>query len=441
MNMTYDQIVYLLDVIVVATIIFFLGFLWYYLSYFVIATKKDKKFPKATQYAKFAVLIPARNESKVIRNILKSFKDMKYPREFFDVFVITETEDDPTNKITDEAGFIHVVRKDLNGRRTKGFALDDCYKYIKEKGLVYDAYMIFDADNIVSEDYLDLMNDVYQQGYQVGVGYRSFTNATKNWICACSGTLFSFMNQFTSKGRSVLFKKATLSGTGYFLDARIVDECGGWIRNGMTEDVQLTTYCYYHNIKMYYYPFAKYYDEQAESFKILNKQHVRWVWGFFASRKTFKDQNIGKVYPPESKVKRFFSILEYSLSIYPFVVLTIVILVVCIISFGFAIGASVLNQPESGWLFAHSIFQFILLYMIFMFTSAFVLGIDNKNLKFSVGKSIVIVLTYMFFFSSFLIAFFRGLFNKKLRSSWGRIEHNGQIIDKQAVEVKDDKKR
>ena len=249
------------------------------------------------------------------------------------------------------------------------------------------------------------------------------------------------MNQFTSKGRSVLFKKATLSGTGYFLDARIVDECGGWIRNGMTEDVQLTTYCYYHNIKMYYYPFAKYYDEQAESFKILNKQHVRWVWGFFASRKTFKDQNIGKVYPPESKVKRFFSILEYSLSIYPFVVLTIVILVVCIISFGFAIGASVLNQPESGWLFAHSIFQFILLYMIFMFTSAFVLGIDNKNLKFSVGKSIVIVLTYMFFFSSFLIAFFRGLFNKKLRSSWGRIEHNGQIIDKQAVEVKDDKKR
>ena len=250
--MTYDQIVYLLDVIVVATIIFFLGFLWYYLSYFVIATKKDKKFPKATKYAKFAILIPARNESKVIRNILKSFKDMKYPREFFDVFVITETENDPTNKITDEAGFIHVVRKDLNGRRTKGFALDDCYKYIKEKGLVYDAYMIFDADNIVSDDYLDLMNDVYQQGYQVGVGYRSFTNATKNWICACSGTLFSFMNQFTSKGRSVLFKKATLSGTGYFLDARIVDECGGWIRNGMTEDGQLTTYCYYHNIKMYY---------------------------------------------------------------------------------------------------------------------------------------------------------------------------------------------
>ena len=90
--MTYDQIVYLLDVIVVATIIFFLGFLWYYLSYFVIATKKDKKFPKATKYAKFAILIPARNESKVIRNILKSFKDMKYPREFFDVFVITETE-------------------------------------------------------------------------------------------------------------------------------------------------------------------------------------------------------------------------------------------------------------------------------------------------------------------------------------------------------------
>lgn len=434
--MDYERIVYILDGVVVLAIVFFSMFLWYYLTYFVIATKKDKKLPTAEKYTKFAILIPARNESKVIPNILKSFKEMKYPREFFDVFVITETEDDPTNVIVKEAGFTYVIRGDLTNRRTKGFALDDCYKYIKSHGLVYDAYMIFDADNIVSSDYLELMNDVYQAGYQVGVGYRSFTNATKNRICACSATLFSFMNQFTSKGRSKLFKKATLSGTGYFIDAKVVDDVGSWIWNGMTEDVQLTTYCYYHNIKMLYYPFAKYFDEQAEKFSVLNRQHIRWTWGFFASRKRFKEG--GKVYPCESKIKRAISIFEYTISIYPFVVLTIVILLVCLASFGISIAASVMHDPSAGWLFAHSMFQFILLYMIFMFISAFVIAIDNNNLKFSPWICVKICLTYMFFFSSFLIAFLKGLFNKKLRGSWLAIEHKGQIIDKQAVEVKDD---
>ena len=79
--------------------------------------------------------------------------------------------------------------------------------------------------------------------------------------------------------------------------------------------------------------------------------------------------------------------------------------------------------------------------MIFMFTCAFVLGIDNKNLKFNIGQCILIVFTYIFFFASFLIAFIRGIFNKKLRVSWDRIEHKGQIIDKQAVSVENDKKR
>ena len=436
--MDYALIVNWLDIALVFAFVFFMFFLWYYFIYFVIATKDPKRLPKATKYTKFAILIPARNESNVIRHILDACLKLDYPREFFEVFVIIEDKDDSTNKITKEYGFKVIVRGSLENRRTKGFALDDAYQSIKKSGEIFDAFLIFDADNVMNSDYLKHMNDVYQAGYQVGVGYRSFTNATKNWVCGCSATLFSFMNQFTSKGRSYLFEKATLTGTGYFLAREIVDNEGGWIWNGMTEDVQLTTYCYYHNIRMHYYPFAKYFDEQPEKFKTLNKQHVRWLWGFFASRKQFKKQT--NVYPVKSKVRRFFSLLEYNCSIYPFLILSIVCILTSLVSIGLFIASFLDEGADSGWLFAHAFFQFSIQYLIFVFISAFTIAIDNKNLKFTTSQCITICLTYEIFFYSFLKALFTGLFHKNKRSTWDKIEHKGDIIDKQALE-RDDGKR
>lgn len=439
MYMDYQAIVNWLDVTLVLAFLFFSCFLWYYFLYFAVAAKKPKRLPRSFNYAKFALLIPARNESKVIRNILNACSKLSYPRDKFEVYVIVESKDDPTCNIVEEYDFKVIIRGDLTNRRTKGFALDDAYQEIKKRGIVYDAFMIFDADNVMNSDYLKLMNDVYQAGYQVGVGYRSFTNATKNWVCGCSATLFSFMNQFTSRGRSKFFEKATLTGTGYFIAREIVDNEGGWIWNGMTEDVQLTTYCYYHNIRMHYYPFARYFDEQPEKFSVLNKQHVRWLWGFFASRKRFKEQN--NVYPCTNKAKRRFSLIEYNSSIYPFIAFAVVATLTSLASFGLFIASLIDNSVQSGWLFVHFLFQFTILYLIFIFISAFTIAIDNKNLKFTSSQCIVICLTYIIFFSSFVMALFNGLFHKEKRTDWKTIEHTGNIIDEQALRSEEDGKR
>ena len=437
--MNYQLIANWIDVGVVLAFLFFLCFLWYYFLYFGVAATKSRKIKKADKFTKFAILIPARNESNVIKNILDACKRLDYPNEYFDVYVIIEDVKDPTFDIVKSYGYKVVVRGDLTGRKTKGFALDDAYQSIKKSGIIYDAFMIFDADNVMNSNYLMLMNDVYQAGYKVGVGYRSFTNSTKNWVCGCSATLFSFMNQFTSRGRSHFFEKATLTGTGYFLAREIVDNEKGWIWNGMTEDVELTTYCYYHNIRMHYYPYAKYFDEQPDKFKTLNKQHVRWLWGFFASRKKFKQKT--NVYPTKHKIRRFFSLLEYNTSIFPFVIFAIICLLATIASFCLFIIGCVTQPSMAGWLFAHALFQFSILYITFIFISAFTLAIDNKNLKFSVRKSIVICLTYILFFSSFVIALFDGLFHKEKRTSWDKIEHKGDIIDNNALESKNGKRK
>lgn len=426
---------------VVLALIIFLSLFWYFFAYFVLSLKKHKKLPKGKINYRYAVLVPARNEDQVISHILESLQNQTYPKEFFDVYVIVESKDDPTVKITKKFKFNVIIRKDLVNKKTKGYALDEAYKYIKENNLKYDAFIVFDADNIAKNDYIEMMNDVKNADFKVGMGYRNFTNSSANWISACSATLFAYMNQFTSNGRSILFKKMTLTGTGYFVDYDIIDNEGGWIFNGMTEDVELTKYCYYHNVPMKYYPLAQYYDEQATSLKTVHKQHIRWVWGYFAKDKKYKNKNKPN-YHALKKGKQNASLFEFNVSIYPIVVIVGLLVLAFLISLGFFIASLVFAaffEVFRTQLIPLSMFIWVLIYFTILWAFVGLIAfttfvISNKYLKFSIGLQVKVIFSYLFFFADFVFAFLDGLFHKYKRVSWDKIKHDGIITNKEALE-------
>ena len=61
--------------------------------------KKEKHLVNDKQN-KIAVLIPARNESKVIVDLLNSAKEQTYPADKFDLHIIVKEANDPTIEIT-----------------------------------------------------------------------------------------------------------------------------------------------------------------------------------------------------------------------------------------------------------------------------------------------------------------------------------------------------
>ncbi len=430
---------YLLYAVLLALFIFLCLF-WYFFAYFCNSLTKDKILAKGKIKYKYAVLVPARNEDKVIANILESLKNQTYPSDLFDVYVIVESKDDPTVKITKKFGYTVIIRKDLVNKRTKGFALDEAYKYIKEKNFKYDAFMVFDADNVLESNYIDLMNDVKNQGYKVGMGYRNFTNTSQNWVSACSATLFAYMNQFTSKGRSRLFKKMTLTGTGYYIDFDVIDNENGWIFNGMTEDVELTKYCYYHNISMRYYPIAQYYDEQPTTMKVIHKQHIRWVWGYFSNDKKFKNKNMPD-YQCLSKRMQNVSLFEFNVSIYPIVLMAVLAGVAFFISFVLFIASIVYSAFYVEFrtelvpltMLIWMIVYFMIIYIAFALVAFITFVISDKILKLKIRTKLKVMLTYFFFFFDFLSAFFDGLVHKYKRTSWDKIDHEGKILNKEAL--------
>lgn len=95
----YKKFSYSLHIVLGISIIIFLILSWYFIVYFIIAFKKPKKIPKGNKLFKYAVLIAARNESKVINGLLNSLKNQTYNKDYFDVYVIVESSNDPTLNI------------------------------------------------------------------------------------------------------------------------------------------------------------------------------------------------------------------------------------------------------------------------------------------------------------------------------------------------------
>lgn len=166
----------------------------------------------------FAVLIPARDESLVIENLLKSLKNQTVKFSMQDVYVIVETKEDKTVEICQKYNATVIIR--TTKKQRKGYALDEALKQIKKE---YDLYFIFDADNVLDKNYFKEMLKTYKQGYDIGVGYRNCKNGNDNVISACSSLTFSMINTLGNDFRNKYNANVVVSGTGFYIK-------GKWIK-------------------------------------------------------------------------------------------------------------------------------------------------------------------------------------------------------------------
>ena len=130
---------------------------------------------------KFMAIIPAHNEEAVIVNLIESLKKQDYPKELLDIYVIADNCTDNTAKIAKEAGAIVYERFDEKNK-TKGYAMNWFLNKKIEENADYDAFCIFDADNIVSVNFIKNMNKKLCQGEDVVQGYRDIKNPKDSWF-------------------------------------------------------------------------------------------------------------------------------------------------------------------------------------------------------------------------------------------------------------------
>ena len=246
----------------------------------------------AKRKRRFALLIPARDESAAIAPLLDSVKRQTYPAELVDVYVIVKDPEDPTIGMVRETLPDAVVQVVPNQKR-KADAMDACMQTILSTGGAPDAYLIVDADCILAANYVEEMNNALESGAEVVIPRKLI----KNWLtdkkkyrtlyANCSALTYVGVDDMGNKSKSKRGYPLALCGQGMLIGARVISTLGGYPFRSLTEDYEIAVECMRRGYKQLYYEYAEIYSEEPLTRREYNKRRVRWLKGFAQFRKTY----------------------------------------------------------------------------------------------------------------------------------------------------------
>lgn len=233
-----------------------------------------KRYPVAPPKTRFAVLIPARNEEAVIENLIQSLLKQDYPRELYDILVIPNNCTDNTEAVARDAGagILHCV----SPVSTKGEVLHQILGSLMGQ---YDAYCVFDADNIVDSEFLSRMNDAISAGALVAKSRQCALNPYDNWVSGGYDLYFQSINLLHSRARARFPVSAKLIGTGFMVTDSLLNRLNGWNTVTLTEDIEFACLCAMIGVRVHYVQEALTYDEEPLSFGVSLRQRRRWSGG------------------------------------------------------------------------------------------------------------------------------------------------------------------
>ncbi len=228
-------------------------------------------------WSRFAIVIPAHNEERVVAQLIASCRALHYPQELFDIYVVADNCEDGTAQAALAAG-AQVIRRENRHERGKGYALDYAFRIIHAEQRAYDAFVVFDADNLVHPEFLSVMNNHVCRGDQIIQGRMDAKNPMDTWVSGTFGMSVWVSNRFWFLAKYNLGFSSVLGGTGMCVSSSLIREIG-WGATSFTEDIEFTMKALLRGVKTVWAHNAICYDEKVQTFAASWKQRKRWVQG------------------------------------------------------------------------------------------------------------------------------------------------------------------
>lgn len=187
-----------------------------YLLLYAIASKfyRTPRFPEARTLRRFIVFFPAYKEDRVIASSVRSFLQQDYPRELFDIIVISDQMQPATNEDLRSLPIrlLTANYKDSSKAKALTMAVDS----ISDDH--YDIVVIMDADNLTSPDFLAEVNRAFDSGIKSVQAHRTGKNLNTD-ISILDGISEEINNGIFRSGHNALGLSAALSGSGMAFEA------------------------------------------------------------------------------------------------------------------------------------------------------------------------------------------------------------------------------
>ena len=380
---------------------------------------KDKPLIEDKDH-KFLAIIPAHNEEAVVGNLIESLKNQTYPKEKYDICVIADNCTDNTKQVAEKHGVKVFERHETDpSKRTKGDALSlFLNNMLADPKMDYDAFFVFDADNIVDKNFIKAMNKHLCQGEEVVQGYRDIKNPTDSWIASGYAIFYWTMNRFYHLARYNAGLSPLINGTGFMVKFDAIRPTG-WDTDTLTEDIEFSLKRIIQGKKLGWATDAIVYDEQPVKFKPSWSQRSRWTIGHIQCLQEYT-KPLAKAAKHNKTLMNFDGLL-YMLGSIPMFIITILLLVLNAVSY--------LSNGMTTSDFIINILRYVVpTFILPILTAIVIMVIDKKPIK----KMIKGLLMYPLFLGSWLLINFKCLFKRD--TTWEKIEH---VRDVKINEIKE----
>jgi cellulose synthase/poly-beta-1,6-N-acetylglucosamine synthase-like glycosyltransferase len=233
--------------------------------------------PDGDASRRFAILIPAHNEAQLIGRLLRNLGELDYPADRFDVCVVADNCNDLT-ALTAIALGADVYERSDNMRLGKGYALRWLLQHLRERGREFDAFVVLDADSVVSRNFLRRMDARLEAGSQVIQAYYQVLNADDSRLTGLRYAALAALHYLRPLGRASLRLSCGLKGNGMCFSAPLLERFG-WRWFSLAEDVEFHLALVNEGIRVDFAPEASVLAEMPVSFGQANSQNQRWEQG------------------------------------------------------------------------------------------------------------------------------------------------------------------
>ena len=382
-----------------------------------------KKLPahKPEKPNRYAILIAARNEEAVLPHLLESIRAQDYPSDLLEVYVVADNCTDRTAELAAAQG-AHVFSRFNTRQIGKGYALDFLLEQIRASGRLdsFDAFLIFDADNLLQPDYVTQINRVCSDGYEAFCGYRNIKNFGSNWISSGSGLWYLHESTHMNRSRMCIESCCAVNGTGFGFTRALLERLGGWKFFTLTEDVEFNAWCATHGVRIGYCHDAMVYDEQPLTFRQSWRQRTRWTQGGLQVSLRYAGDLLRGLFKGGRTGYASFEFATLSLWGYGMAALC----------FGLTMLVTFLAQRWMGLVQAGAL-ALVNTYLTMFAIGAWTMATEWKRIRASTGQKLAALFTFPIFMMTYIPIAFTALFRK---FSWQPIDHTVAISTVQLQE-------
>lgn len=228
-----------------------------------------------------SVLIPARNEERVIRSTIEGLARQDYPQDRLEIVIIDDASTDRTRDIVrrlqrDVPNIRLVETPAGEGGRGKSRALNRGLRAARGQMIA-----IYDADGIADPAAIRLLvaQLVCDPRLGAALGIIRTNNRTRNLLTRLVALETIAFQRIMQAGRWRLGRLATLPGTNYVIRRTILEALDGWDEEALAEDAELSIRVYELGYAIKFVPYAIASEQKPETIRVWVRQRRRWVRG------------------------------------------------------------------------------------------------------------------------------------------------------------------